>query len=346
VLGGGGAKGFAHIGILQALEEYGFPFDMVGGTSIGAFIGGLYCEDQSSDKLKERVRPWSKRMASKLDKLFDLTYPITAMFKGGALNRLIREMFGEKRIEDLWLPYFCVTTDLNTSKPRVHQSGMIWPYVRASMSLAGYMPPLCDPDDGHLLLDGGYVNNLPADVMRTHGAKTIVAVDVGAVDDCNLTNYGDTLSGWWLLFKKWSPWSTPVKVPDMAEIQSRLAFMSCNRQLEEVKCMADCYYIRPPIDKYKTLAFGQYDEIEEVGYHHGKAITSGWKGHAGLPQIPVAHHYKSQTKPCITSISSFAGLAEMASKIEPPRSPYPTHLATYFSSSDDMDSGDDAGGSG
>ena len=64
-------------------------------------------------------------------------------------------------IQDLWIPYFCVTTDITESKMRVHNSGSLWRYVRASMSLSGYMPPLCDPVDGHLLLDGGYVNNLP-----------------------------------------------------------------------------------------------------------------------------------------------------------------------------------------
>ncbi|XP_062514958.1 patatin-like phospholipase domain-containing protein 6 isoform X2 [Corticium candelabrum] len=346
VLGGGGAKGFAHVGILKALEEYGIQFDMVGGTSIGAFIGGLYGQNQDADKLRELIRPWSKRMAAKLDKLFDLTYPITAMFTGGALNKLIRDMFGEKRIEDLWLPYFCMTTDLNTSKPRVHQLGTIWPYVRASMSLAGYMPPLCDPDDGHLLVDGGYVNNLPADVMRSHGAKTVIAIDVGAVDDSNLTNYGDTLSGWWLLFKRWNIWSSPIKVPDMAEIQSRLAYVSGNRQLEEVKAMTDCFYMRPPIDKYKTLAFAQYDDIEAVGYHHGKAIISGWNDGATITQASSIQPQKSRTKSTLTSVRSFTDLAEMASKIEPPRVPPTAHTVPYISSSDDMDSGEDGGASG
>ena len=65
------------------------------------------------------------------------------------------------RSQDLWIPYFCVTTDITESKMRVHNAGSLWRYVRASMSLSGYMPPLCDPVDGHLLLDGGYVNNLP-----------------------------------------------------------------------------------------------------------------------------------------------------------------------------------------
>ena len=81
---------------------------------------------------------------------------------------------------------------------RIHDYGTAWRYVRSSMSLAGYMPPLCDPHDGHLLLDGGYVNNLPADIMRLRGAKHIMAVDVCAQDDVVFTNYGDFLSGFQL----------------------------------------------------------------------------------------------------------------------------------------------------
>ena len=87
------------------------------------------------------------------------------MSPGKAFNGLMRKTFGEKQIEDLWLPYFCITTDITDSKMRVHTSGSLWRYIRASMSLSGYLPPLCDPVDGHLLLDGGYVNNLPGDYL-------------------------------------------------------------------------------------------------------------------------------------------------------------------------------------
>lgn len=71
-----------------------------------------------------------------------------------------------------------------------------------------------------------------ADVMRSHGAKHILAIDVGSQDDTDLTNYGDCLSGWWLLWKRWNPFASPVKVPNLPDIQSRLAYVSCVRQLE------------------------------------------------------------------------------------------------------------------
>ncbi|CRL04334.1 CLUMA_CG017428, isoform A [Clunio marinus] len=270
VLGGGGARGAAHVGMLKAIQEAGIPIDMVGGVSIGAFMGALWCSERNITTVTQKAREWCKKMTHWGLQLLDLTYPITSMFSGKQFNQTIRGTFGDIHIEDLWLPYFTLTTDITESCARIHMHGSLWRYVRSSMSLAGYMPPLCDAKDGHLLLDGGYVNNLPADVMRAQGAAHIIAVDVGSQDDTDLTDYGDDLSGWWVLYKRYNPFTSPVKVPAIPDIQSRLAYVSCVRQLEQVKNSDYCEYLRPPIDKYKTLAFGSFDEIKEVGYAYGK----------------------------------------------------------------------------
>uniref|UniRef100_A0A7N8X0Q9 lysophospholipase n=1 Tax=Mastacembelus armatus TaxID=205130 RepID=A0A7N8X0Q9_9TELE len=261
VLGGGGARGCSHVGVIKAMEEAGIPIDIVGGTSIGSFIGALYAEERSAVRTKQRAREWAKAMNSVFKTVLDLTYPITSMFSGSAFNTSIYKVFQDKQAEDLWLPYFNVTTDITASAMRVHQDGSLWRYVRASMTLSGYLPPLCDPKDGNLLMDGGYINNLPADIARNMGARTVIAIDVGSQDETDLCNYGDSLSGWWLLWKRINPWAEKVKVPDMAEIQSRLAYVSCVRQLELVKKSAYCEYIRPPIDRFKTMDFGKFDEI-------------------------------------------------------------------------------------
>jgi lysophospholipid hydrolase len=166
VLGGGGARGCAHVGTIRAMAEAGIPIDVVGGTSIGSFMGALWADETDVTRFRRRAREWSRDFAVLWKKLLDLTYPFTAMFTGASFNRSIESVFGDCQIEDLWIPYFCITTDLTASRMRVHTQGSLWRYVRASMSLSGYMPPLCDPADGHLLLDGGYVNNLPADVMK------------------------------------------------------------------------------------------------------------------------------------------------------------------------------------
>ncbi|XP_076673824.1 neuropathy target esterase sws-like [Andrena cerasifolii] len=190
------------------------------------------------------------------------------------------------------------------------------------MTIAGVFPPICDTLDGHLLVDGCYVNNVPADEMLRQGAHHILAIDVGSQDDTDLTNYGDSLSGWWLLWKRWNPFATPVKVPNLPDIQSRLAYVSCVRQLEEVKNSDYCEYIRPPIDKYKTLQFANFDEIKDVGYHHGKTYFEGQSKAGVLPQFNAdresaralrAKHQASNQH----SLSSytFTDLAQMVCKV-------------------------------
>ncbi|XP_035824813.1 patatin-like phospholipase domain-containing protein 7 [Aplysia californica] len=331
VLGGGGARGLAHVGMIKAMREVGIPIDMVGGTSMGSFIGALWAEERNYVRFTQRAREWSMNMTSLWKKIWDLTYPVTSMFTGWSFNESIEATFRERQIEDLWIPYFCITTNISNSSMRVHSVGSVWRYVRASMSLSGYLPPLCDPVDGHLLLDGGYVNNLPADVMRSMGAKMVFAVDVGSLDEKDLTNYGDSLSGWWLLWKRWNPWAKPVRVPDMAEIQSRLAYVSCVRQLQIVKNSDYCEYIRPPIDRYATLQFGSFDEIVDTGYHHGKTMFAAWtkgglmenlfkESPAGTTEAKKKE--RNLAKNNVPVMAYFTDLAEQVSRIEKPKKSY------------------------
>uniref|UniRef100_A0A3Q1JQE2 lysophospholipase n=1 Tax=Anabas testudineus TaxID=64144 RepID=A0A3Q1JQE2_ANATE len=333
VFGGGGARGCCQVGILQALNDSGIPIDMVGGTSIGSLMGALYAEEKSSSRMRVRAREWAMGMTSYFKKILDLTYPITSMFSGASFNSSISSVFKGKQIEDLWLPYFNITTDITASSMRVHTDGSLWRYVRASMSLSGYLPPLCDPKDGHLLMDGGYINNLPADVARSMGAKVVIAIDVGSQDETNLSNYGDSLSGWWLLWKRFNPMAEKVKVLNMAEIQTRLAYVCCVRQLELVKDSEYCEYIRPPIDRYGTLEFGKFDEIAEVGYQHGKTLFDVWHRSGVVDSIIYTinfdmllygcqHTGLHWSKICFFQVvtcpnASFTDLAEIVSRIEP-----------------------------
>lgn len=112
------------------------------------------------------------------------------------------------------------------------------------------------------------------------GAKTVIAIDVGSQDETDLSTYGDSLSGWWLLWKRLNPWTNKIKVPDMAEIQSRLAYVSCVRQLEVVKSSSYCEYLRPPIDCFKTMDFGKFDQI----------YVSGWEW-PGISAGPAGLNY-------------------------------------------------------
>uniref|UniRef100_A0A8C4PQ86 lysophospholipase n=1 Tax=Equus asinus asinus TaxID=83772 RepID=A0A8C4PQ86_EQUAS len=313
----GWCRGCAQVGIIRALVECGIPVDMVGGTSIGAFMGALYSEERSCSQMRIRAKQWAEGMTSVVRTMLDLTYPITSMFSGAGFNNSICSVFKDRQIEDLWIPYFTITTDITASAMRVHTDGSLWRYVRASMSLSGYMPPLCDPKDGHLLMDGGYINNLPADVARSMGAKVVIAIDVGSQDEVDLTNYGDALSGWWLLWKRWNPLATKVKVLNMAEIQTRLAYVCCVRQLEMVKSSDYCECLRPPIDRYRTLDFGKFDEICEVGYQHGRTVFDIWGRSGVLEKMLQDRQGTSRMKALTCPNASFTDLAEIVSRIEP-----------------------------
>ncbi|KAH6616397.1 lysophospholipase NTE1 [Boeremia exigua] len=281
VLGGGGARGISQIGIIRALEETGIPIDIIGGTSIGAFIGALYAWDADVVPMYGRAKKFAGRMGSMWRFALDLTYPSASYTTGHEFNRGIFKTFGNSQMEDSWLEFYCNTTNISKSRSEIHTSGYVWRYVRASMSLAGLLPPLCD--NGSMLLDGGYIDNLTVAHMKSLGADVIFAVDVGSLDDDTPQAFGDSLSGFWATFNRWNPFSAFPNPPTLSEIQSRLAYVSSIDALERAKNTPGCRYMRPPIDPYGTLDFAKFEEIYEVGYRYGKEFLMGLKEQGVLP---------------------------------------------------------------
>ena len=281
VLGGGGARGISQVGVIRALEEAGIPIDIIGGTSIGAFIGALYARDADVVPMYGRAKKFAGRMGSMWRFAFDLTYPSASYTTGHEFNRGIFKTFGNSQMEDFWLDFYCNTTNISKSRAEYHNSGYVWRYVRASMSLAGLFPPLCD--EGSMLLDGGYVDNLTVAHMKSLGADVIFAIDVGSLDDNLPQTFGDSLSGAWALLNRWNPFSNYPNPPTLSEIQARLAYVSSVDALERAKTTPGCLYMRPPIDPYGTLDFGKFDEIYRVGYQYGKEFLGGLRERGILP---------------------------------------------------------------
>ncbi|PWN33251.1 patatin-domain-containing protein [Meira miltonrushii] len=282
VLGGGGARGISHVGFLRALEESGIPVDMVGGTSIGSLVGGLYAKHAETVSSFGRVKKFAGRMASLWRFVLDLTWPTVSYTTGFEFNRGVFKAIGETHIEDMWLPFFCNTTNITWSRMEVHTSGYAWRYIRASMTLAGLLPPLVD--DGHMLVDGGYLSNLPVSVMFAMGARHVFAVDVGSIDDTSpMAPYGDTLSGWWVAINRYNPWSYARSIPSVTDIQGRLTYAASVADLQEAIRTKDCLYLRMPVEHIGTMAFNFFDDTEQIGYSAARSALIEWEKEGKLP---------------------------------------------------------------
>ncbi|MDH3248660.1 MAG: cyclic nucleotide-binding domain-containing protein [Acidimicrobiia bacterium] len=170
VLGGGGARGYAHIGVSRAMHELGIPVDLIGGSSIGSPLGALVAMETPVDQLTDVVH-------SHFSGIVDYTIPIVSLAKGERLTTIIDGYMGSWDIEDLWRPFFCLSTNLTEATEVVHDSGNLARSIRASVAIPGVFPPVAFGEDLHV--DAGVLNNLPGDIMRRrHPTSTIIAVDV------------------------------------------------------------------------------------------------------------------------------------------------------------------------
>ncbi|KAH9849264.1 patatin-domain-containing protein [Lenzites betulinus] len=290
VLGGGGARGISHLGVLRALEDYGIPVDHIGGTSVGAFIGGLYAREGDIISSAGRAKQFSGRMGNIWRMLSDVTYPIVAYTTGHEFNRSIYKAFYDLHIEDMWLPFFCNSTNINASRMEIHETGYAWRFIRASMTLVGLLPPLCD--NGNMLVDGGYVDNLPVSAMMSMGASAVIASDVGSIDDNSPRNFGDSVSGVWLFINRWNPFSTSRNVPAITELQQRLAYVSSVKTLEDAKVARGCLYMQMPVQEYGTLQFGKFEEIQKKGYIAALEFLEKFDAEGRLPSAFVGEASK------------------------------------------------------
>lgn len=169
VLSGGGARGFAHLGVIAALREAGLPIDLVAGTSMGALIAaGVALE-------REALREEMYETFVRRNPLTDYTLPIISLYRGRLTSRLLQERAQGLRVSDCWIPFFCTSSNLSSGSLRVHRDGPLWKAVRASIAVPGILPPVIDR--GEVLIDGGILNHLPADVMIAMRRGPVIAVD-------------------------------------------------------------------------------------------------------------------------------------------------------------------------
>ena len=277
VLGGGGARGLAHLGVIKALHETGVPVDLCGGTSQGAFVGSLLARSPDDlTRVYDSVREMAMEMSKMSNKLKDITFPVVSFFNGHYFNKTIIDILGvDTRIEDFPLNFFCVSVDIKNNELVVHEKGVAWKWVRASMSLAGYLPPVAE--DGRLLVDGGYLSVVPTGTMSERGARHIIAVDVSKGKTRDYANYGAELSGFWLLYNSWNPFVKTVNIPSMGDINNHLAWVQSENERSKVKeNLKDGLFLRPPVGEFGTLDFHRFDEIVDIGYEYALPIVRKW----------------------------------------------------------------------
>jgi NTE family protein len=173
VLGSGGARGSAHVGVLKVLEEEGIKADVIVGTSMGAEVGGAYAAGAGLDKIEQA---WRSTSFVRVAKTLLPTVPWAGWSSGREVMRTIRSLVGDSMIEDMPIKYAAVATDLETGKAFPITKGSLALAIRASLSVPGLFVPVWI--DGHLLIDGGVSNPAPVDVARNLGASKVIAVDV------------------------------------------------------------------------------------------------------------------------------------------------------------------------
>lgn len=187
VLGGGGVKGLVHCGVIKAILEKGLSIDAIAGTSAGATAAACYAYTENYQQFLEFLMALKNAAAASITmKCF--TWPIISFFSSIPGTHTLQKIFKNNLIEDLWIPFFCISTNLSRQCEYTHKTGEIWRAIRASSSLPAMVPPVVI--DGELHLDGGLLNNLPVDVMRQMvGLHQVIIASKLATGDIDKTKY-------------------------------------------------------------------------------------------------------------------------------------------------------------
>ncbi len=270
VLGGGGARGFAHLGVVRALMESGVPIDRIGGTSMGAMMGALIAMERSyADLVSLNEGIWPRLAPNR-----DFTIPLISIMSGRRGIRICDELYGDVDIEDLWIPFFCCSANLTRSELVVHRYGRLAFGARATASIPGAAPPVVT-DDGELLVDGGVLSNLPADLMLEQGGGPVIAVDVSQQQDLSLEAWdGELPSPWRALARHLWPFSRSRPYPNILHILMRTTTLSSLRVEQQVREQVDLY-LQPPVVAFDLFGWNQIEAIAEVGYRYALERLQG-----------------------------------------------------------------------
>jgi predicted acylesterase/phospholipase RssA len=212
----------------------------------------------------------------------DYTFPMVSFFSSHKISALLQKIYGDVNIEDLWRPFFCVSSNLTQAKPMIHRRGPLWKYVRATIALPAIFTPVSDA--GELLVDGAVMNNIPIDIMRTMsegGPVIAVSVSVGRDPGADY-EFGTYVSGWQVLGRRLR--RQPVKVPSIFGSLMR------SMELHEVHArrtklaLADLL-IAPPIAEFSILQFDAWERIIDAGYQSATEAIAKWNANRSFKPL-------------------------------------------------------------
>ncbi|MBW9233741.1 patatin-like phospholipase family protein [Leptospira santarosai] len=279
-LSGGGAKGFAHLGLLKCFEENDIPVDMISGTSAGAIMGGLFAMGLGSSDILPLIRNfWLDRNI-----LGDFTFPFVSLVRGKRYSNAIHEFFKDRNIETLPIPFYAIACNLTKAERKVFDRGLLWKAVRSSTSIPGIFPPFSE--NGELYVDGGLLDNLPGSILKERGAGILISVDLGGGGQIdkdwmyhNLLGpqyLGEAPSFFNLLFHHLKRKSLKTKYTGFAEIMMRSLMLSSKNSQNRTRNSSDLY-IELPVGGYSTFDWDQFQKLYEIGYEAGNRNVHIWK---------------------------------------------------------------------
>ncbi len=259
-LGGGGARGLAHIGVLEVFEKEDIPIDLVGGTSIGSIVAAMYANGHTPAEMKNLCQTHIVDRKP----LNDYTFPRTAILRGRKAERIMRDIYGDVLIEELPIPYFSVGADLITGREVILDQGPLWESVRASMSLPGVLPPFRYRDE-FALVDGGVANNVPGDVLKHRGAEFCIAVNIaperGSYFNFNLPKQ----HGWFgRLLRRNSALRNFLDAPTIMRVIMRSINVS-SIEITNMRSRNFDVHLLPAVGEFDLFDFDKLDTLVERG---------------------------------------------------------------------------------
>jgi predicted acylesterase/phospholipase RssA len=281
-LGGGFALGLAHIGVIDAMRHLQIPIDFVGGTSMGAIIGVACAQEFTHAQMLEVM---DKGCVQALKG--DYTLPMVSLLTGRKVGLALGEYLEGLEIEDLMLPYFSISASLVNARMVVHREGSALRSVLASCRAPGMFPPL--EWNGDVLVDGGLVNNIPADVMREFvGGGTVFAADVSPKHEFkDGAEFGLHLSGWRVAARNANPFRRGERIGTLGDILMRMIRLGGVAHNREIRSMADLYF-SIPLQKFSIRDFHCGEEMAQVGYEYTLATLNQWISQHGRPWLGLA----------------------------------------------------------